>query len=70
MSRKEDDGNVRPYLQELFGKIEAGELGHGLVGDDEVKPEWIGSEELEHPGAVGQGYHGIAKAKGHQVTAS
>ena len=57
----EDNGDVVSYGQELPSKMQAGELWHSLIEDDEIEAGWIRREEIERLGTVSHGIHGITE---------
>jgi len=34
----EDDGDFGPQLEKLSGHLNSGNAGHGMIGDDKIKP--------------------------------
>ena len=55
VSGTEDNRQILSRLQDLPRELQPGEIGHGLIGDDEVEGGGVCSEMAERLGAVAEG---------------
>ena len=60
-ARAHDDGHVGPESKDLFRKLDARHLRHGLVRDDEVEPGGVLLQEREGLPAARPGCHLVAE---------